>query len=376
MQNLDTQTLDKIVKKTIESIENSKSQIFDIYEAAKNELENVKKDVEKVKQETVEVIFQVDELEKKERRGRLRLMEVSRNFRVYSEEDIKAVYEEANKLQIDLAVARAQEENLRRKRDEMELRMKKLMATVKKAENLASQLGAALGFMGSEMGSVLTQLETLQQKQMFGTKIIKAQEEERRRVSREIHDGPAQAMANIAFRSEVCERLLDTDVDRCRRELIDLREQVRQCLRETRKIIFDLRPMTLDDLGLVPTLKRVLDTLKQRTRIVPELKVMGEEKRLDAYIEVGLFRIIQEALNNIEKHAEADNVYVRLDFRLKMVTAMIEDDGKGFNMSEHIGRESFGLMGMKERISLLGGELEIKSQVGQGTKVVIKVPLT
>lgn len=376
MQNLDTQTLDKIVKKTIESIENSKSQIFDIYEAAKNELENVKKDVEKVKQETVEVIFQVDELEKKERRGRLRLMEVSRNFRVYSEEDIKTVYEEANKLQIDLAVARAQEENLRRKRDEMELRMKKLMATVKKAENLASQLGAALGFMGSEMGSVLTQLETLQQKQMFGTKIIKAQEEERRRVSREIHDGPAQAMANIAFRSEVCERLLDTDVDRCRRELIDLREQVRQCLRETRKIIFDLRPMTLDDLGLVPTLKRVLDTLKQRTRIVPELKVMGEEKRLDAYIEVGLFRIIQEALNNIEKHAEADNVYVRLDFRLKMVTAMIEDDGKGFNMSEHIGRESFGLMGMKERISLLGGELEIKSQVGQGTKVVIKVPLT
>lgn len=376
MQNLDTQTLDKIVKQTIESIENSKSQIFDIYEAAKNELENVKKDVEKIKKETVEIIFKVDELEKKERRGRLRLMEVSRNFRVYSEDDIKAVYEEANQLQIELAVAREKEENLRRKRDELEMRMKKLIATVKKAETLASQLGAALGFMGSEMGSVLTQLETLQQKQMFGTKIIKAQEEERRRVSREIHDGPAQAMANIAFRSEVCERLLDTDVERCRRELIDLREQVRQCLRETRKIIFDLRPMTLDDLGLVPTLKRILDTLKQRTRIVPELKVLGEEKRLDAYIEVGLFRIIQEALNNIEKHAEANNVYVRVDFRLKMVTAVIEDDGKGFNMSEHVGRESFGLMGMKERINLLGGELEIKSQVGQGTKILIKVPLT
>ncbi|SDF21756.1 sensor histidine kinase [Sporomusa acidovorans] len=375
MKNLDVKVLDKIVKTTIATVEKSKSQIFDIYEAAKNEMENVKKDVERSKQETADVIFKVDELEKKERRSRLRLMEVSRNFRNYAEEDIKAAYEDTSNVQLELAMARLQEQNLRRQRDELELRLKALKNTVEKAESLVSQVGAVLGYLGNQMGSVVTQIETLQASQVFGAKIIRAQEEERRRVAREIHDGPAQAMANIVFRAEVCERLVDVDIDRAKNELKDLREQVRVALRETRTIIFDLRPMTLDDLGLVPTLRRVLETMKERCYIFPEIKILGEEKRLDTHIEIGLFRIIQEALNNVEKHSKAATVWVRIDFRPSVVSAVIEDDGQGFDTGSAAGNESFGLMGMRERINLLGGELTIKSEVGKGTRVFVTVPL-
>lgn len=375
MVQVDIRILDKIAKQTILTIEKSKSQIFDIYEAARNEMENVKRDAERIKQETADIIIKVDELERKERRSRLRLMEVSRNFRVYTEQDIKGAYEETSQLQVDLAVAREQEQNLRRQRDDLEIRLKQLKNTVQKAEGLVSQVGAALGFLGNQMGGVVTSLETLQQKQMFGAKIIKAQEEERRRVSREIHDGPAQAMANVVFRAEVCERLIDTNLERAKQELRDLREQVRLCLKETRKIIFDLRPMTLDDLGLVPTIRRLLDTIQERTGILPEIKVMGEEKRLDSHFEIGLFRIIQEALNNVEKHAGATAVSVKFEFRSDFITGVIADNGRGFDSAGYAGGESFGLMGMKERISLLGGDINIKSAVGRGTQVFVRVPL-
>lgn len=369
-----TKVLDKIVKQTIAAIEKGKSQIFDIYEAARNEMENVKKDVERVKQQTADIIFKVDELERRERRSRLRLAEVSRNFHIYTEEDVKAAYEEASRLQVELAVAREQEQNLRRQRDDLEIRLRALKDTVEKAEALVSQVGAALGFLGNQMDNVLTQLGTLHQKQIFGAKIIKAQEEERRRVAREIHDGPAQAMANIVFRAEVCERLIDTDMNRAKTELGDLREHVRLCLRETRKIIFDLRPMTLDDLGLVPTVRRVLDTLKERSGLIPELRIMGEERRLNNHLEIGLFRIIQEALTNVEKHARATSVQVRIEFSPGMISAIVEDNGRGFESVDNVGSESFGLMGMRERINLLSGEIKITSILGKGTKIFIKVP--
>lgn len=375
MKNLDAKVLDKIVKGTIAAVEKSKTQIFDIYEAAREEMEKVRKDVERIKQETADIIFKVDELEKRERRSRLRLMEVSRNFGKYAEADVKAAYEDTSNVQLELAMARLQEQSLRRQRDDLELRLKTLKGTVEKAESLVSQVGAVLGYLGSQMGIVVSQIESLQASQMFGSKIIKAQEEERRRVAREIHDGPAQAMANIVFRAEVCERLIETDIARAKTELKDLREQVRAALGETRKIIFDLRPMTLDDLGLVPTVRRVLETMKERSKIYPEIKVLGEEKRLDSHIEIGLFRIIQEALNNVEKHAKATSVWVRIDFRPSVVSAVIEDDGEGFASIDTVGNESFGLMGMRERINLLGGDLNVKSEQDKGTSVFVTVPL-
>ena len=375
MESIEVNTLDKIIKNTITAVELGKTQIYDIYEAARSEMEHIKKDLERIKQETIDIIFQVDELGKKERRFRLKLVEVSRNFGVYSETDIKTAYDDTKNIQVELAVARAQEQNLRRQRDEMELRMRSIRDTVTKAEKLTTQVGAVLGYLGDKMGGVALQIESMQQSQVFGSKIIQAQEEERRRVSREIHDGPAQAMANIVFRAEVCERLVDVDMVRAKKELVDLREQVRSCLKETRKIIFDLRPMTLDDLGLVPTVKRFLDTAKERSGIISAVRVLGEERRLDSYVEVGLFRTIQEAVNNVEKHAKATIINIVMEFRRDMVSVTIEDNGVGFDTANNVGSESFGLVGMRERIKLLNGELTIKSVTGTGTKISIRVML-
>ncbi|CUH97694.1 Signal transduction histidine-protein kinase/phosphatase DegS [Propionispora sp. 2/2-37] len=375
MQNVDSKLLDKIIKQILEAIEQSKIQIFDIYEAAKSEMESVKKDVERVKQATVDIIFHVDDLEKQEKRARLRLMGVSRNFRVHSEDEIKRIYDETKNIQVELAVAREQEQSLKRQRDDLEIRLKSLKSTVGKAENLVSQVGVVLGYLGNQMEGVVDRLESLQQSQNFGAKIIKAQEEERLRVAREIHDGPAQAMANLVFRAEVCERLIDVDLERVKGELKSLRSQARACLQETRKIIFDLRPMMLDDLGLLPTIRGFLETLQARSGIVTELRIIGEDQRLNPYLEIGLFRVVQEAVNNVEKHAKAHKVIVLLEFRRDYILTVIDDDGQGFDTELKPVGDSFGILGMRERINLLKGRVEIKSEPKKGTRVIVKVPV-
>jgi two-component system sensor histidine kinase DegS len=375
MEQLDVRFLDTIIKNTIEAVEASKTQIFDIYEAARTEMGNVLRDVERIKQETARMIFHVDELRKRERRSRIRLVEVHRNFQQHTEEDMKSAYLDAENLRVEMEVARERETNLRRQRDDLELRLRSLKNTVDKAEALTEQVGLALGFLSNQMGAALNHIESLQQRQLFGVRIIKAQEEERRRVARDIHDGPAQALANVMFRAEVCGRLMDSDLAQAKVELGDLREQVRAVLKDTRKLIFGLRPMTLDDLGLAPTIRRLLDVVRERTGVIGDICISGDTQRFDPAIEIGLFRVVQEALNNVEKHAQANCVRIRIDFRQQAISLLVEDDGNGFDMSVATGAEQFGLTGMKERISLIGGEIKISSQLGRGTKVYIRVRL-
>jgi two-component system sensor histidine kinase DegS len=373
---LDSKNIDKILRKTLSAIETGKKQIYEIAEAARNEYERLLEDVERIKTETDEMIQQVDQLERGERQARLRLMEVSRDFRRYTESDIRNAYEHASRIQVDLSVMREREKNLRKRRDELEVRSRELKNTVAKAENVVSQVGVALGFLGSEMQGICMQVENLQQKQMLGARIIKAQEEERKRVAREIHDGPAQIMANVVFRAEVAERVLDTDSHRARVELQDLKTQVRECLQEVRKIIYDLRPMALDDLGLVPALRRFVDVMRDRTKISAEIQVEGREKRLSSPLEVSLFRLCQEALQNVEKHSKATIACLRLDFQKEWLNATIEDNGIGFDEKEVLKRntESYGLLSMRERIELIGGNMTIRSEQGVGTRIILQVP--
>lgn len=376
MKNVDIGTLDKIVKKTISSIRDSRGQIYDVYEMARDELETVKRDVERIKEETAAVIKKVDELERNERKARIHLMEVSRDFKNRTEEEVREAYEEARKIQIDVAVTREQEQNLRRQRDEMEVRLRNLGGTVAKAEQLVSQVGVVLDYLGNQMSEAFSQIESLQNAHELGAQVIRSQEEERRRVARDIHDGPAQAIANIVFRAEVCERLIDTDKERAKSELKALREHIRNTLGEIRKIIFDLRPMALDDLGLAPTIRGVLDVFREEYGLFTEVAVIGKERRLEPHVEIGIFRVVQEALNNIIKHAQASSAKVRIEFAAAGVTVLVEDDGKGFEMTEgDLPSGHYGIMGMRERMQLLNGKLSIKSAPRRGTRVMINVPL-
>jgi two-component system, NarL family, sensor histidine kinase DegS len=376
VKHFDTKVLDEILEKMMDTVGNSKNEIFEIGESCREDFRLLTDELKELKQSVIETIEEGDRLEQKARFARNRLSEVSQHFKDYSENEVREVYEQAHRLQSDLSMNRQKEKQLRNRRDDLERRLLGLSETIERADHLISQITIVLHYLTSDLKQLGEVLEDAKEKQNFGFKIIEAQEEERKRVSREIHDGPAQMMANVIMRSDLIERIYrEQGVEEAFKEIRRVKIMVRDALFEVRHIIYDLRPMALDDLGLVPTLKKYLKTTEeyfQTSRI--QFICMGEEKRLPAKFEVALFRLVQEAVQNVMKHAEAKDVVVKLEMKKQSVTIVIKDDGKGFN-TKMKKSNSFGLLGMKERVEILEGELSIDSHIGKGTVVMIQIPL-
>jgi len=361
-------------------MEDSKMQVFEICEAARRELLSLSKELENVLKETSSTIDKVDALERDYKLSRIRLTEVSRDFVRFTEKDIKSAYEKATQLQLDLTVYREKENYLKARRDDLQNRVRNVELSIERAEMIGSQMNVVLDYFSGDLNQVTRILESAKNRQLIGLKIILAQEEERRRMAREIHDGPAQSLANLVLRTEIAERMLDTkDLELVRSELVDLKSQIRSGLGEIRKIIFNLRPMALDDLGLVPTLRKFVQDFEERTSIRSVFETSGREKRISTALEAAMFRLVQEAFNNSFKHAEASYMSLDIAYLEETIRMVIKDNGKGFHtdLAEAQAKKSakFGLMGMKERVDLLMGEIEIDSAIGQGTTITIQVPI-
>ncbi|WP_091271388.1 sensor histidine kinase [Alteribacillus persepolensis] len=369
-------TLDEIIEKMLNTVEVSKEQIFEISEQSREEYESLQKELKGIQDTVTTIIDKSEKLEMHARFARNRLAEVSRHFKTYSNEEVKKAYEQASDLQIELAVLQQEEKQLRERRDHIERRIIHLEGTIDRAEALVSQVSVVYNFLAGDLKEVGEMVEDAKAKQQFGMKIIEVQEEERKRVAREIHDGPAQMIANVLLRSELVERVRSEDgVDAALGEFRELRSLIRSSLAEVRRIIYDLRPMALDDLGLIPTLNKYLNNMEEHTGLSIRFTPMGKRLRLPSNVEVGLFRLVQEAVQNAYKHADPSEVHVKIELKPSRVIIVVKDDGKGFDMSKSEKDKSFGLMGMKERINALNGELTIDSAPQKGTVVLIQVPL-
>lgn len=200
--------------------------------------------------------------------------------------------------------------------------------------------------------------------------VIDTQEEERRRIARQVHDGPAQAMANVALQSEISERLFAVDPERSRAELAALRETVNKTLQELRGFIFELRPMILDDLGLVPTLRRYFQTLIDKHGIELELTSSGRDRRLPADDEVAVFRLIQDSLIERIERAGARGLTLDTGWAEDELTITLTSDGRELPADAEL---SSGLR-RSERLELLGGSFDQDSAPDR-TVLRMRVPV-
>ncbi|SDI45216.1 sensor histidine kinase [Natribacillus halophilus] len=370
------QTLDQIIEQMKKAVQDSKEQIFEICEQTRQEYEKLENELKETRHKVSEIIKQTDEKRRQAQLARNRLAAMSRDFNTFSNDEVQKVYEDANEQRVQLVILENDEKQLREKRDQLERRLLHLEDTINRAETLVGQVSVVHNFLDGDLQEVGDMVEDAREKQAFGLKIIQAQEEERRRVAREIHDGPAQLLANVLLRSEIIGRVYDDQgVDAAFAELQDVRSAIKSSLTEVRRIIYDLRPMALDDLGLIPTLRKYLDGVAEQ-QSEPEIRfaLHGNEYRMVANLEVALFRLVQEAVQNALKHAEAEQISVKVEMRSTQITLMIHDDGKGFDTDES-STFGFGLMGMKERVNMLNGELKIEAAKAKGTKISIIVPL-
>lgn len=217
---------------------------------------------------------------------------------------------------------------------------------------------------------------------ILSSKILKAHEEERKRIAREIHDGPAQSAACLALKLELCKKQLEkASYNDLTNELEKLGGDIRSTVKEIRSIIYDLKPSYLDD-GLFAALQNHIDVFRDNTALKVDYSTAGKDSDIEYYIGSTIFRIMQEALTNISKHAKAKMVKVHIEVTDKELSLVVSDDGKGFDVSalnqqKHADVErGFGIEGMMERVGLINGSIHIDSALDKGTIINIMVPLS
>jgi two-component system sensor histidine kinase DegS len=215
-----------------------------------------------------------------------------------------------------------------------------------------------------------------------GINLLQAQENERKRIARDLHDSTVQSLTNLKHKSELITRLIDMDSVRAKLELQSMIQTLKSTIDEMRNVIYDLRPMSIDDLGLIATINKYINEIRINNAVEIILNVSEEEYGVLPVINLTLFRIIQEAITNVLKHAKATKITINLNYNYADILLSICDNGIGFNpddintSDENQSRlNGFGLSIMKERIFLLSGKIEIISSESKGTQVIVSVPI-
>lgn len=345
----------------------------DLHAKTNAELEKARRELTEIEALLRQTSNEVEKLQQRELTVSNRLRDLDVNIDRYTKADIRNFYASAQEVQMRLLTMRGQLEQLQYRQQTTKNRQSQLFELVTTLEPLlgnatASAVAPSIGGGGELIAD-----------------IIQAQEKERLRISLQMHDGPAQSMSNLVLRAEICQRLIDRDIEMARSELGALKTAINTTLQDTRRFIFDLRPMILDDLGLVPTLRRYVQQIGEKSKVEINLMVQNMEMRLPSHYEVAIFRFIQEALNNVIKHANATQVRVLLGVRdgadgTRQIHVSVEDDGSGFHVSEVLaddsGRRNMGIATLRQQIeTLLRGEFGIESAVGRGTRVEAVIPL-
>ena len=293
------------------------------------------------------------------------LQQVQAQFDTMPRPDIRMAYNAALDAQQRLLVMRGQVDKLQNDQDSL----KRFSASLEKVRNFVSSYlprETKTGILSGRDGS-----NTLEM-------VVKAQEAERQRLSRQMHDGPAQALSNFIVQTEIANRYLDIDAARAKEELDSLKNSAMNTFKEVRTFIFELRPMMLDDLGLFPTVRRYMDNFKEQTGCDMNLTLKGSERRLESYLEVMIFRAIQELVGNAYRHNQDNPVKLQINLQMSLdenITRIsVSDNGKGFEPSALEKKEGVGLKVIRERVDLLGGFMEIDSDVGKGARITFQVP--
>jgi two-component system sensor histidine kinase DegS len=343
----------------------------DLLEQIDSELKRIKEKLDemRVQIEQTRIIVDREELRNSDIAAQLRTLQD--NIETVPRQDIKSKYDEAMDARFRLTTMRGQ--------------LERFHATY---ENLSGQQ-ELLSLIRRKLQGVSVLSESTETPETPGktsaniVRMIQAQEDERQRVARQMHDGPAQSLTNFILQTEICQRLFDRNPARAAEELGNLKSAASITFQKVRDFIFDLRPMMLDDLGIVPTVRRYVDSFKEKNDIEVKLDILGEERRLESHREVMIFRGIQELMGHARDYANSSKLNIRLDMSGNRITVVVEDDGRGFDaesafMGEEVNMDARtqGLITIKEKFELIRGSVSVFSKEGEGTTVRLELPVS
>ncbi|NLP24514.1 MAG: hypothetical protein GX382_08345 [Syntrophomonadaceae bacterium] len=370
------QQLDRVFAQVIEALEKSRENIFEINQDCENHCLRLETEIQGINKQIQQVIETVDKLQILERQARIRLMEVSRRFDTMTETDIKKAYENAQAMQIKLQEAQQEEQYLQLRRQELENQIRQYRRINKKADSLLHNALLALKLMQGSSDKLSDTIEKVNRKNQLELWIVEMQEAERRKIARELHDGPAQSLASMLIRLDLVMHMLPEKDHEIRHEIQNIKAIGSESITDVRSIMYDLKPYLMHEQGLHATLKDYFNEYEAKYSFFIDYVTFGQQRQYDLALEVGLLRMVQEAITNVRKHAGVNKALVKFEDNGSHLTLVIKDEGKGFDFGEiRQQRESYGIVGMQERVKIFGGELEIFSRPGEGAQIIIKVPL-
>lgn len=287
-----------------------------------------------------------------------RLQQVQGQLDNISKADIRLAYDSALDVQQRLFLMRGQLEKLQSDR-----------ARLEKYVDLLKPVNDLLLLFASQKSNSKVFASVGQTVEMM----IQGQEAERQRLARQMHDEPAQALSNFILQTEIAMRLFDIDQAKAKEELASLKASATSTFQKIRGFIFELRPMMLDDLGLTPTLNRYVEAFREQSGLNVQVTTSGLDQRLEPYLEVMIFRAVQELLGNASRHSQASQIKVQVDSNEVEVRVSVEDNGKGFDAIEGL-EHGMGLKLIRDRVEMLNGKFDVDSVIGQGTRVSFQIP--
>jgi two-component system sensor histidine kinase DegS len=339
------------------------TSLEELLEAVRSECDQLERDIEEIRSLVRQTNTELERSNQRKAEMMQRVREMEARLETFARQEIRSTYLAASDADKRVFMMQGERDRLLDKQKAYE---------------------RSLRFLQRVLNTILRLQHTRQQSEEADpavahvARLVQAQEQLRQRIAQRLHDGPVQALTNVVMKVNICERMIDHNRESTRSELTGLKDIVNATLQETRKFIAELRPMTLDDLGLIPTLKGYAQDLTNRNGVQVHFVLQGPEQRLPPSIEVSLFRIAQEALSNVIAHAQATQAVVSLYIHERGATLTIEDDGRGFDveraLDEATANKTVGLTNMYERAEMLKTRLAIESVPGRGTKVELTVP--
>ncbi|MEO2566053.1 histidine kinase, partial [Clostridium tertium] len=374
-----SEDIKEIIDGVIEEINVGKTKIFHIADVMRDELEIKKKELYDIKSRLSKVINEVDYLEKADKAMRYKLVEESKKLSQVDSDLFKEVYEEALDIRVRYITKQNEEKELILKRDNLERTLKNYNLNIEEAQGAVNQINIALGYLEGNILDIINDQDEKSQ-MIVGIKILENQELERQRIAREIHDGPAQYIANAMMRVDFCKVVVKKDLEKGINELDDLKSNIRMALKEVRGIIYDLRPLHLEELGLIDAIKDMINIISVENDVKIDMIVDESSYEVEKIMQIAIYRIMQEILNNIKKHSKAKYVDIKINYIKDYIYIYIQDDGIGFNVQETLINTKqkgnrYGLIGIFERVKQLRGKIEVKSSKGEGTIYKIRLPI-
>jgi two-component system, NarL family, sensor histidine kinase DegS len=343
----------------------------DIVELITTDMRRIQAALNEIKGQVDQMQILVDREQQRNSDVATELRTVQENIDTIPRQDIRSKYDEMLDTRFRLSTMRGQLEKLQTRQEllqEHQTMLNRLLNMVQGAELLPSASNDRGAAPVTSYANII--------------RIVQAQEEERQRLARQMHDGPAQSLTNFILQAEICQRLFDRNPDKAAEELANLKSTASVTFQKVRDFIFDLRPMMLDDLGVVPTVRRYVESFRDKNDIDTNLEIMGEERRLETAREVLIFRGIQELMVQARDYASPNKLRIQLDMGGSHVKALVEDDGRGFDAEAALAGDDNhsadarvqSIMTLKEKYELVGGSVSVTSSETEGTAIRLELP--